>query len=52
MDIDDEWESFMCNPKQENINTFDKITSDAPIATDIYMMRRIISKKIYILFKI
>ena len=37
MDIDDEWESFMCNPKQENINTFDKITSDAPIATDIYI---------------
>ena len=37
MDIDDEWENFMCNATQESKNTFDKITSDAPKASDIYI---------------
>lgn len=37
MDIDDEWENFMCNAKQECVNTFDTITCEAPIATDIYI---------------
>ena len=37
MDIDDEWENFMCNTKEESINTFDKITLEAPKATDIYI---------------
>jgi len=37
MDIDDEWESFMCDTKQESINTFDSKLTEAPIASEIYI---------------